>query len=226
MELGNSGNFNYRIKLMADQVKELFGTIPDNLEDFVTASQISQAEAKKFFIEMFRTGQPERTGIIWWNLIDGWPQFSDAVVDYYFRKKLAYYYIRQVQQPVLLSIREPRDWHLELVAVNDTKEPVRLTYSLRELTAGRDIGSGEILVPKGIKHIANIPYSQGEKKLYRMQWEYGTASGWNHYLAGNPPFSLQEYKDCLLDPYREMFPDMRESEDLSGLHMKIKEDEL
>ena len=107
MELGESGNFNYRIKLMADQVRELFGEVPDTLDDFALASQISQAEAMKFFIEMFRMGQPQRTGIIWWNLIDGWPQFSDAVVDYYFRKKLAFHYIRRAQQPVLLCMREP-----------------------------------------------------------------------------------------------------------------------
>ena len=24
-----------------------------------------------------------RTGIIWWNVIDGWPQISDAVMDWY-----------------------------------------------------------------------------------------------------------------------------------------------
>ncbi len=226
MELGNSGNFNYRIRLMADQIRELFGVIPDNLEDFVTASQISQAEAKKFFIELFRTGQPDRTGIIWWNLIDGWPQFSDAVVDYYFRKKLAYYYIRQVQQPVLLSMKEPKDWHLEMVAVNDTGGSIRLVYSVEELTAGLEIDSGEIFVPEGMKHIMNIPYSQGEKKIYRMHWEYGAGRGWNHYLAGNPPFSLQEYKTYLLDSYREIFPDMQKGNVSSDWHIKDKEDML
>ncbi len=197
MELGSSGDFNYRIKLMADQIKEMFGQVPDNLDDFILASQISQAEAKKFFIELFRTGQPKRTGIIWWNLIDGWPQFSDAVVDYYFRKKLAYYYIKQVQQPVLLSVREPENWSLEMVAVNDTDETIALEYTVTELTAGETVCMGKASVPKGIKHLINIPYSQGEKKMYMMQWEYNKGTGRNHYLAGNPPFSLQEYRKFL-----------------------------
>lgn len=39
---------------MADQIKELFRVYPDNLDDFAIVSQISQAEAKKFFIEMTR----------------------------------------------------------------------------------------------------------------------------------------------------------------------------
>jgi len=68
---------------MANQLRYLFGEIPDNLEDFVLASQITQAEAMKYFIEHFRSTMWRRTGIIWWNLIDGWPQFSDSVVDYY-----------------------------------------------------------------------------------------------------------------------------------------------
>ena len=34
-----------RIKLMANQVRELFGEIPDDLESFALASQISQARA-------------------------------------------------------------------------------------------------------------------------------------------------------------------------------------
>jgi beta-mannosidase len=52
----------------------------------VLASQISQAEADKFFIELSRMRKWQRTGILWWNLRDGWPIISDAVVDYYGRK--------------------------------------------------------------------------------------------------------------------------------------------
>lgn len=197
MELGSEGNFNYRIKLMADQVREMFGSVPDNLDDFALASQISQAEAKKFFIEMFRTGQPNRTGIIWWNLIDGWPQFSDAVVDYYFRKKLAFYYIKRVQQPVILSMKEPANWNLELVSVNDTAEPVEIRFSVKDALAGTTVCQGGATVPQGVKRLAQIPYSQGEKRFYLIEWEQNGHRGRNHYLAGNPPFSLEEYRAFL-----------------------------
>ena len=89
-----------------------------------------------------------------------------------------------------------------------------------------EIDSGEIFVPEGMKHIMNIPYSQGEKKIYRMHWEYGAGRGWNHYLAGNPPFSLQEYKTYLLDSYREIFPNMQKGNVSSDWHIKDKEDML
>ena len=63
-------------------MSKLFGAVPDDLETFALASQITQAEAKKFFIESTRLRKWRTSGILWWNVIDGWPQFSDAIVDY------------------------------------------------------------------------------------------------------------------------------------------------
>jgi len=79
-----------RIRLMANQISILFDVIPGQLESFIQASQISQTEAMKFFIERFRMGKWRRTGIPWWNIRDGLPLISDAIVDYYNRPKLAY----------------------------------------------------------------------------------------------------------------------------------------
>jgi len=95
-----------RIRLMANQISELFGEIPADLPTFSLASQMAQAEAKKYFVESARLRKWQTSGILWWNLLDGWPQFSDAVVDYYFGKKLAYHYIRRAQQPVCVFIGE------------------------------------------------------------------------------------------------------------------------
>ena len=206
-ETDGRGCYIYRIELMARQIRELFGAIPDNLEDFVLASQISQAEAKKFFVELFRTGQPNRTGIIWWNLIDGWPQFSDAVVDYYYDRKLAYYYLRQSQNPLLLTFTEPHDWLLRLCAVNNAGKELAFTYTVRDYETG-----GEVLAGKGacgdhaVFELGALPYSQGEKKLYLIEWTCGEYSGRNHYLAGNPPFALEFYRAFLEETYSDWMP--------------------
>lgn len=45
--------YAYRIELMANQIKVLFGEVPDNLEDFACMSQISQAEAKNILSKDF-----------------------------------------------------------------------------------------------------------------------------------------------------------------------------
>jgi len=190
--------YNYRVELMAKQIRELFGEVPDTLDDFALASQISQAEAKKFFIELFRSQKWRRTGIIWWNLIDGWPQFSDAIVDYYFTKKLAYEYIRRSQQPLCLILREPGDWHQEIVACNDTRDDIALDYEIRDADSGEVVaGGGATAVADAVTAIGRIPFSMGEKRFYLIEWESASGRGRNHYLAGNPPFDLETYRRWL-----------------------------
>ncbi len=126
----HSGVDRDRIKLMANQVKEVFGHIPEDLDSFALASQISQAEAKKFFIEYTRARKWATSGLIWWNVLDGWPQFSDAIVDYYFSKKLAYHYIWRSQRPVLVMLGEPGSGkYLPVIACNDTNQPADVNYS-------------------------------------------------------------------------------------------------
>ena len=201
-ETDPSGNYVYRIELIAKQIRELFGTVPENLRDFILASQISQAEADKFFIEMFRLEKDHRSGIIWWNLIDCWPQFSDAVVDYYFDEKLAYYYIRQSQKPLLLTFSEPADWLLTLRAVNDTGKELPMRWKVTDYTAGgRTVLEGENTVGGENASLGSLPYSMGEKKVYVIEWSCGEYSGKNHYVAGNPPFSLAEYRAFLKKTY-------------------------
>jgi len=186
--------YSYRIELMAKQIRELFGVIPDNLEDYSFASQVSQAEAKKFFIELFRSSKWRRTGIIWWNLIDCWPQFSDAIVDYYGEKKLAYEYIKRSQTPVCLMFREPKNWNLELVAVNDTLDDVEAVYTVTDVETDCCLLSGQTRVSaNGLSSVGILPYSASEKKMLIIQWKLGGAEYKNHYLCGTPAFDLQHY---------------------------------
>ena len=95
-----------RNDLMTKQIRHVFGDVPEDLDDFILASQIVQAEADKFFIESWRARKWDRTGILWWNLRDGWPILSDAIVDYYNRKKLAYTYIQRSQADICAVVSE------------------------------------------------------------------------------------------------------------------------
>ena len=132
-----------RIQLMQDQVDILFGQVPESIEDFARLSQISQAEAKKFFIERTRLKKWRRTGVIWWNMLDGWPQISDAVVDYYYAKKLAYYYIKRVQQPIVLMMDELVDWGHQVVLGNDSRETHAVRYQIADGDTGEILLAGD-----------------------------------------------------------------------------------
>lgn len=188
---GNDG----RVMLMEKQVRQLFGDVPDDAELYVAASQISQAEAKKFFIEHMRIGRPVKSGIIWWNLLDGWPQMSDAVVDYYFEKKLAYYYIKRSQAPFAVAMDEIKSWKSGLFALNDTLDDVNGTVTVKDAETESLIYSGTFLAPKNSSTmIASIPIFYSEHKMLIIDFALDDGRrGRNHYLCGYPPFDLKKY---------------------------------
>ncbi len=190
--------YDGRVMLMVRQVRELFGDVPDTLEEFAFASQATQAEAKKFFIELFRSEKWRRTGILWWNLLDGWPQFSDAIVDYYWAKKLAFNFIKRAQAPLCLMFREPKAWHLELVASNDTRDDLPLTYQVRDVDKGEIVAVGEaVAAADAVTPLARVPFFASEKRFYGLTWSSPLGEGKSHYLSGHPPFDLTTYRRWL-----------------------------
>ena len=188
-----------RIQLMANQVREFFGAIPTDLDSFALASQISQAEAKKHFIESTRLRKWFTSGILWWNLIDGWPQFSDAVVDYYLDKKLAYHYIRRVQRPVCMIIGEPgRGNYAPVVISNDTRCSVVVSYRVVIADSGEEVLNGSLEVPANQNwQVGRLRTYASDQLLYLISWEVDGGRYGNHYLAGSPPFSLTQYRKWL-----------------------------
>lgn len=190
-------SYDYRVELMCKQIAELFTFVPDNLKDFSFTSQVVQAEAKKFFIEMFRMAKWRRTGILWWNLMDGWPQFSDAVVDYYFKKKLAYYFIRNVQQDVCVMMGEPDSWMQNIVVANDTRWDKVIKCEIKDIDTGDIVFEAEVTAQADKSTvIGKVPYVRNKQRFFVISWK-GDASGYNHYLAGQPPFDFETYKGWL-----------------------------
>ena len=167
----------------------MFGAAPDQIEAFAPLSQIVQAEAKKFFIERTRLRKWRRTGIIWWNMLDGWPQISDAVVDYYFEKKLAYHYIRRVQQPIAVIVDESEGWNRQVFLCNDSRESKPVRYKVWDADSGEILLSGEQLSPANENvALGHIHETDSLPRLYLISWEIDGISSGNHYLKGNPPF--------------------------------------
>jgi beta-mannosidase len=184
--------------LMFKQVKVLFGAVPDELNDFIAASQISQAEALKFLIENTRIQKWRKTGMLWWNLADGWPQLSDAAVDYYNRKKLAFYYVQRAQQPLHIIIGESAGWKHDVCLCNDSRERYGAAYKITDFEENRvvlegwaDIGPNENLF---LQPLGSIP---GQHKLYLIEWEAAGKRYGSHYINGFPPFDLERYRRWL-----------------------------
>ena len=185
-----------RNNLMTKQVGILFGDVPTALDDFIFASQSVQGEAVKYFIEMFRAGKFDtRTGILWWNIRDGWPIISDAVVDWYFRPKRAYWYIKRAQTDVCVMITDAADGAHPIVAVNDTRKPVKCKITVRDAASGKTVWRGSTkLEANGRAELARLERPKGQG-IWLIEYSVdGAPTAHNHYLYGEPPFKLEEYR--------------------------------
>lgn len=102
--------------------KYLLENIPFQLSPvaaYVYATQIIQSEALTSAYRSWRRnwkgpGREYTAGAIVWQINDCWPVTSWAIVDYYYRPKLAYYAIRRELAPVVLgtkrtSVKTPKD---------------------------------------------------------------------------------------------------------------------
>ena len=188
----------YQNVVLANEATELFGTVPNKIEDFIMATQITQAEAKKFFIEMTRLKKWRSTGIVWWNVMDGWPLLNASVVDYFFNKKLAYYYIRRVQEPVCVMVDEPKNWHCRVVAGNDSRENASGHYGVWDADSGETLLEGNYATKANENlELGTIPVFHSGKRLFLIEWTANGRKYANHYLQGLPPFSLDQYRSWL-----------------------------
>ena len=121
---------------------------------------------------------------------------SDAVVDYYLDKKLAYSYIRRSQKPFCLMFDEPADGCLALYAVNDTRETKAFSYTVEDDTgsvilSGTSRAESDTSVP-----IASIPATE-EKRYFLIRWDDGEEGGLNHYFTNILDIDFGYYKTLL-----------------------------
>jgi len=188
-----------RVWLMHRQIQQLFGDVPTDIDDYTLASQISQAEAKKFFIEHMRAKMARNGGMIWWNLIDGWPQMSDAIVDYYYEKKLAYDFVKRSQRDFIIMVDEMDSWGQPVLCANSTLRTVSGTVTVS------DMDSGEVVFEKAFTAAPNsnttlgkLPLMYSDRGMFLIQWQLDNGEQhFNTYLYGSPKFDLQQYKRWL-----------------------------
>jgi beta-mannosidase len=80
---------------------------PENLDQWVVASQKAQAYGLQVAIEHFRRRKYRTSGVIVWQFNDAWPAISWSVIDYYRLPKLAYLKLKAVFSPILVSLDYP-----------------------------------------------------------------------------------------------------------------------
>ena len=94
-------------------------------------------------------------------------------------------------------LNEPESWNQNVVVSNDTRQDCHLACQIR------DIDTDEIVFNVDCQALADrstvigkIPYIRSRQRFFVITWQ-GDAGGSNHYLAGQPPFSLAQVKAWL-----------------------------
>lgn len=184
-----------RNELMRKQVKAVFGESLTDLDQFIFASQVVQAEAMKYFIELWRMEKFRKTGIIWWNLRDGWPIISDAVVDFYNSKKLAYFYIKKVQPDACVMIGDAPEGKHPIVAVNDTRSEKHGSAIVKDADSGAILLTTDFTIPiNGKVTIGELPAME-KQAMWLIDYTIEGKKFSNHYLCGKAPFNLRDYQN-------------------------------
>lgn len=190
---GNPGLWQ-RNDLMTNQIRILFGGVDTDLDTFIAQSQFIQAEAMKTFCERFRAGKfTEKNGLIWWNVRDGWPQISDAVVDYYGGKKRAYDALKNAQQDQIVCVVDDHTvW-----AVNDARRPVAGSVKVADAATGTVLLEADFTIPaNGKTDLGKVPFEgQGVLLIHAVLDGRSYA---NHFLYGRPPFDWKKVCTWLL----------------------------
>jgi beta-mannosidase len=157
---------------IATYLVENFRTDYDNsLEGYIHLTQLSQSDALMYGYRGWRKQWGEKRlcgGALVWQLNDCWPVTSWSIIDYFQRKKPAYYAMRRVLAPIAVAVkRAHHDWSVVharpaktstfecWVSSNRTVDITASKIELRfiSIATGREIKSS--LIKQDVKIIAN-----------------------------------------------------------------------
>ena len=180
-----------RNNTLVNQVRYVFGDCSTNLEDFVWQSQFAQAEGLKYITELFRSRKFDRfNGLLWWNLRDGWPVVSDAIVDYWNGKKMAYGFLKTVQRDAIVLVTDDGTvW-----AVNDRRVPVEGRVTICDFATGKTVlAVPSFTIPANGKISLGTATFAGQGLLVIEATLAGEPYR-SHYLYGKEPFDYTQVR--------------------------------
>jgi len=90
---------------IADYIQSWLGPVKDDFKTMVYASQALQAEAVCAAVIQLRQNRGRCMGVLYWQLNDCWPGASWSSIDYFHRRKMLHYRIKEAYSPVLVSSR-------------------------------------------------------------------------------------------------------------------------
>ncbi len=105
-----------------------------SLGELCLASGILQAEGLKEYIRNYRRRWPDSASAIYWDYNDSWPSVHGwGTLDYYLRRKPAFYTVKRANQPVIVvlvdeteALDESTKLKIGIFIINDTDREIKI----------------------------------------------------------------------------------------------------
>ncbi len=176
----------------------VFAPLSEDLSVFVKQSQYTQAEAYKAWIEHSRISD-DINGILLWNLLDGWPQVSEAMVDYYFTKKASFEFVKRAQRPVNVILKEESKGVLTVFAVNSGRKSVTVEYSIS--LNGKEIAAGKTELSSDEKKVSGKITTDGQSNFYKIDFWVDGVHFVSHYQENAKNLDINKYISDIENTY-------------------------
>lgn len=181
-----------------------------SLDEYLIAGQMIQAEALKFALEHWKNRMFNTAGELFWMYSDCWGTTGGwTVVDYYLRKKPAYYYVKRAYEPIHISFRECNNY-LEVIVTNETYKPlvVEVEYGVKSFDGTILMkGKGRFnLLHIGPTKIGEIDASKIFKAYKNKAFVYAKLYDRNVCISSNRMF-LVDFKELDL-PEAKIIPEL------------------
>jgi len=143
---------------------------PQNLDELIHLSQVSQATFLEFALEHFRRRKYLCGGYLYWKLADTWPCVCNAILQYDRGVKAGYYAVKRAQQPIICSFKDEGE-SLAAWVVSDLQEPFEGELHLEHFTF-----DGTSLARRA-KRVELAPDEAKEMLRYRPERPLGPSEG-------------------------------------------------
>lgn len=100
--------------------------LPQNFEDFIYLSQVTQMECIRDATEHWRRNKGRCNGAIYWQFNDCWPVCSWSGIDYYGNYKALQYAAKHFNAPLCVSVEDSNEC-IKICVLNDLKENLKVT---------------------------------------------------------------------------------------------------
>jgi len=153
---------------------------PDSLspDDYLLYTGLVQGLMYGYALESMR-GRASCYGGLFWMYTDCWGEVGWTIVDYYLRRKPAWYYIRRTFAPLRLILRPVEGDQVSVVLANDMREVAHLALEYGYVSldgTSSDVHQLELSAP-GLSRTSLVTFGRGTHDPTRGLWMARAATG-------------------------------------------------